>query len=252
MNAITLCMSNPISDFRADEMNNWYTAEHVLTCMLMDGSIAVQRFKQSKFQPKDAYLDFSVIALYEIFDLDAWTSMCYNWGRDPHKMPVSSAFGNFCENFWKPGVMVDDFADFADYEGDKSVLLVKFEQIGDLKPDAFFSKEVLKRFRTFEGFKTAHLLETAGTNPSTSNIIDSSTHMLVGQLSNSYFAKVSWDTFVHDNPKLNKLFNIRAVIYDPVMPRTKACDVLKDPVSQSLFTITRQLMRLQLPWGDHG
>ena len=86
MNAITLCMSNPISEFRADEMNNWYTAEHVLTCMLMDGSIAVQRFKQSRFQLKDAYLDFSVIALYELFDLEAWTTMCYSWGRDPHKM----------------------------------------------------------------------------------------------------------------------------------------------------------------------
>ena len=252
MNAITLCMSNPISEFRADEMNNWYTTEHVLTCMLMDGSIAVQRFKQSKFQPKDAYLDFSVIAVYELFDLEAWTTMCYAWGRDPHKMTVSSSFGNFCENFWKPGVMVDDFADFADYEGDKSVLIVKLEPKGDKKPDEFFTKEVLKKFRKFEGFKTAHLLETAGTNPSPSNTADSSTHMLVGQLSSSYFTKVSWDNFVDENPELKELFNMQAVIYDPIMPRTKACDVLSDPISQSLFTITRQLMRHQLPWGDKG
>ena len=129
---------------------------------------------------------------------------------------------------------------------------MKLEQRGDVKTDAFFTKEVLKKFRTYEGFKTAHLLETAGTNPSPSNLKDASTHMLVGQLSNSYFAKVSWDTFVDENPELKTLFNVRAVIYDPVMPRTKACDVLKDPISQSLFTITRQLMRLQLPWGDQG
>ena len=121
-----------------------------------------------------------------------------------------------------------------------------------MKPDAFFTKDVLREFRKYEGFKTAHLLETAGINPSPSNLKDASTHMLVGHLSNSYFVKVSWDTFVDEHPELKTLFNVRAVIYDPVMPRTKACDVLKDPISQSLFTITRQLMRLQLPWGDQG
>jgi len=243
-------MSNPIVDDRIDEMNNWYTWEHVHTCMKLDGAVAVQRFKLSKFQPKDAYLDYKVISVYELFDLKAWSTMCMEWGVDQNKMPLSSSFGNFIENFWKPGVMIDDFADFADYEGDKSMLIVKLVSKGDKKPDAFFTKEILTQFRKFEGFKTAHLLETAGQNDSPLNDEDDSTHMLVGQLSNSYFAKVSWDAFVDEHPELKKLFEMRAVIYEPLMPRLKACDAIKDPISQAIFSITRQLIRLQIPWTE--
>jgi len=78
------------------------------------------------------------------------------------------------------------------------------------------------------------------------------THMLVGQLNSSYFGKVSWDTFMDENPDLSNLFKMRAVIYEPVMARKKASEILNDPVSQALYTITRQLLRNQLDWGDEG
>ncbi len=254
MNAITLCMSNPVSEFRADEMNNWYTSEHVLSCMQMEGSIAVQRFKRSKFQPKNAYLDYSVITVYELFDLDAWTSTCNVWGLDSHKMPMSTSFDieKFIEDYWTPDVMVDDFADFADFEGDKSILLVKLGVIGNKSPEQIFTKELLRKFRKIEGFKTLHLLKTAGYNMSSMDADPSYTHMLVGQLNSSYFGKVSWDTFIDENPDLSNLFKMRAVIYEPVMARKKASEILNDPVSQALYTITRQLLRNQLDWGDEG
>ncbi len=160
MENLMMVYGKPATDERYEELNLWYTWEHIGDELMNRACLVVQRFELSRYQPRNADTNFPVLCLYEVVDRD----YCIRWHlKDARtwRMKISTALSReFYETFWNPVCKTSDWAEYADYRGEKAVLTIKLKaKPGKMEPKDYFTKEKLKELRCLPGFQALHLFD---------------------------------------------------------------------------------------------
>lgn len=245
MDTLMTIFSNPVSFEREEEFNNWYSWVHIRDVMGMEGSTAVQRFTLAEAQPKKKADLPKYIALYEIADKAACTKghadRLNTW-----QMTVSPAFDfpSHIEGYWDPVHGTSAFAEYADYTGDKSVLLIRAKAKGGKNVEKVFDLATLDEISKLPGFMSAMLFEYADDQMDTTKAgpAEPMSHEVVCQLSNSINAANAWDDFLKKNKDIEQDLNMEVALYEPIIDRFKAADRIKSPEWRAITFLSHAIM----------
>ncbi|MCL2146496.1 MAG: hypothetical protein FWH52_01690 [Synergistaceae bacterium] len=247
METLMIIYSNPTEESREDEFNNWYTWVHIRDVMSLEGSIAVQRFELDSHQPENPFTTCKYLALYEIASKDA----CSQGHADrllTWRMRVSTAFDfpSHIEGYWDPVHSTADFAEYADYKGDKAVLIVRIKAKGSEKVEDILAIDTLNKIAGLPGFVAAHLNIYAKDQMATTlaNPPEPMSHTLVCQLSDSAAASAAWDGYLNNHPAIWKGLKFESAMYKPVIDRFKACDRIKSPEWRAISFLSHAILGL--------
>jgi hypothetical protein len=234
---VTFC--NAAAPDREEEMNNWYTWVHIRDVMFMGGSMAVQRFELADAQPKNPDIRRKYLTLYEVVDKELCTKMHMEWTK-ARKLDVSSSFDltTFAEAYWDPVCGTAPFSAYADYSGDKSVLIVRMD--GD-KVEKILTKALLTELAAKPGVKSVNLLHYGKDQmPTSAAKTETVSNMLVAQLDSSHLAAQSWDDFAKEK-KLAAL-QPQPIIYRPIIDRFVAGEAIKSPEWRAISYLSHAIL----------
>lgn len=241
METLMATFCNAVSPDREEEMNNWYTWVHIRDVMSMDGSsIAVQRFELDTSQPENADLSRKFLALYEVADKAICSDRHMTW-QQTLKLEISSSFDlrTFSEAYWDPTYGTAAFSAYADYAGDKSVLMVRLD--GKERVEAMLTLESLEELAALPGIKAAHLFcYGADQMPTSAAGTETMSHMLVAQLDDSACAAASWNAFAAE--KQLSTLQAKPVIYRPIIDRFHADERIKSPEWRAITYLSHAIL----------
>lgn len=227
MENLLIVYGNASEESRYEEMNLWYSWVHIRDVMTNSGALAAQRFELSHWQTRNADLSHKVLCCYEILDRD----YCNRWhvkDAGTWRMRISSSFGlDYFETFWNPINKTADWAEFADYRGERAVMTVKMKSKGKMAPEDYFTTEKLKEMNKIPGFEALHLFNWLPEHqmPVNTPPAEPNTHNLVCQISNCYMVAAEFDKYLDAHPEIEENFELHVAIYEPQMPRVRAVDL---------------------------
>lgn len=227
MENLLIVYGNAVEESRYEEMNLWYSWVHIRDVLTNKAAHAAQRFELSHWQPKNADLTHRVLCCYEVLD----TEYCNKWhvhDTSTWRMRIGTAFGfDYFETFWTPIFKTADWAEFADYRGERAVMTVKMKAKGKMKVEDYFTTEKLKEMNKLPGFEALHLFDWRPENqmPYNTPPAEPNTHNLVCQISNCYMVANEWNMYLAAHPEIEENFELHAAIYEPQMPRVRGVDL---------------------------
>lgn len=242
MENLMMVYGKPTTEERYEELNLWYTWEHIGDELMNRACLAAQRFELSKYQPRNADTNFPVLCLYEVVDRD----YCIRWHlKDARtwRMKISTALSReFYETFWNPVCKTSDWAEYADYRGEKAVMTVKLKaKPGKMSPKDYFTRDKLKELRGLPGFQALHLFDwlpehqMPTTPPPPTEYCD---YNLVCQISNCYMVANEWNKYLDAHPEIEENFELFPAIFEPMMPRIRDVDLYKYPEWRAIRALT--------------
>jgi hypothetical protein len=241
METLMLTYHNSTEPDRDEEMHNWYNWVHIRDVAGMPGAItAVQRLGLDSAQPAGADLSRKYLTIYEVADKTA----CSNGHTvliGTRKLLISTAFdrATFAEGYWDIVSGTAGFATYADYKGDKSALAVRLN--GGAKVEAALGPKELAELAAQPGFVAVHLTRRAEDQQQNSAAdTESASHILVGQLDDSYLAAKSWDAFAA--AKNLAALDASPVIYKPIIDRFVAAQAKKSPEWAAISFLSHAIM----------
>lgn len=241
MENLMMVYGKPTSEDRYEELNLWYTWEHIGDELINRACLAAQRFELSKYQPRNADTSFPVLCLYEVVDRD----YCLRWHmKDARtwRMKISTALSReFYETFWNPVAKTSDWAEYADYRGERAVMTVKIKARGDMDPRDYFTVEKLRELRRIPGMQTLHFFDWLPEHQMANSPKEYCDYNLVCQISNCYMVAAEWDKYLDAHPEMEEKFEMFPAIFEPMMPRIRDVDVYKYPEWRAIRAITSLL-----------
>ena len=236
--------ANAANDEKYEEMNLWYTWCHIRDVLTNKAALAVQRFELSKYQPKNADTSHQVLTLYEVTD----TEYCNKWhGKDAYtwRMRIACALGpDFYETQWSPVCSTADWAEYADYKGDRAVFGIKIKnKPGKMDAKDYFTLEKLKEIRSLHGFHALHLFDwnediQDHINPPPTEFAD---YNLLCQISNCYMVACEWDKYLEAHPEIEENFELYPTIFEPMMHRIRDSELFATPEMRAIQAIAHMI-----------
>jgi hypothetical protein len=218
-------------------MTNWYNWAHIRHVLSMSGSVShAQRFKLASCQPSEPDTRRGYLTVYEVADKALCTAITMDWAGTV-KYEISTAFDvrSFAEAYWDIVRGTADFATYADYAGDRSVLVARLD--GGDQVEATLPAETLADLADRPGLLSAHLARLAADQaPTSAAQTETVSHVLIAQLTDTYLAVRSWDAFAAE-AGLDALQAAPAV-YRPVIRRLSAAQRTGPPQWQALSFLT--------------
>lgn len=244
METMLMVYANAASDERYEEMNLWYSWCHIRDVLTNQAALAVQRFELSKYQPKNADTSHQVLTLYEVTDND-YCNRWHNKDAFTWRMRISCALGSdYYETHWNPICSTADWAEYADYKGERAVLAVKIKsKPGKIRPEEYFTLDRLKEMRSMHGFHAAHLFDWSDEKQDHVNPppVEYADYNLLFQISNCYLAACKWDKYLDSHPEIEKSFELFPAIFEPMMRRIRDADLFNDPRDRALQAIAHMI-----------
>jgi len=245
METLMTIFSNPVSEEREEEFNNWYSWVHIRDVMGLEGSIAVQRFVLNETQSASSAKLPKYLAFYEIASREA-CSKGHADRLNTWRMTVSPAFDfpSHIEGYWDPVYGTSDFAEYADTAGDRTVLIIRMASKGKKSVGEIFSENKLKELGALPGIKSALLFKYSAEQMATTKAgpAEKMSHEIVCQLSSADKAVKSWDDFLRKNTLETEL-ELQAAIYKPVIDRFMASDRLKSAEWRAISFLSHAIMK---------